>query len=249
MLSPNRLRAAVPSSWRRWLKRLPGSAAVDAGLDELTLRLSGPPEELWQQSRERWRRSSPDASLTWGLEVRGEAFVRRIAALGGFGAEKHLLELGPGYGRLLRACLELELPFRSYLGVDISPQNVAFLESRFGRNPRLTFLCADFERADLVGPFETVFSSLTFKHLYPSFLPALAQLSPGLAPEALVVFDLIEGHRRTYHAESGTYVRCYKRAEVTHFVKKAGLALVGYDRVEHAPGFVRLLVAARKPAE
>jgi hypothetical protein len=90
-----------------------------------------------------------------------------------------------------------------------------------------------------------VFSSLTYKHLYPSFLPVLVQLSPRLAPDALVVFDLIEGHRRTYHAESGTYVRCYKRAEVTHLVKKAGLALVGYDRVEHAPGFVRLLVAAQ----
>jgi len=45
-----------------------------------------------------------------------------------------------------------------------------------------------------------------------------------------------------------SYVRGYTRAELQAMLSAMSLQFVAFDEVEHAPGQVRLLVVARKPA-
>jgi tRNA G46 methylase TrmB len=56
--------------------------------------------------------------LTWGIEVSGADFIHKASSYGAFGPDKSLLEIGPGYGRLLKSIIDQNLPFKSYLGVE-----------------------------------------------------------------------------------------------------------------------------------
>jgi SAM-dependent methyltransferase len=200
----------------------------------------------WARSRERWRAARPDAALTWGVELSGDAFVARAAAHGAFGPDRRVLEVGPGYGRLLRSCLEGGLEFESWLGVDLSAANVEFLAQTFA-GERVRFIEGDVERVALDQPVDTVISSLTFKHLHPSFEAALVNLAPQLRGGGLVVFDLIEGRRSYFEDDGVTYIRWYSRDEITEIVARAGLEPVAFDEVQHHPEIARLLVVARRP--
>ncbi|MGH2953252.1 MAG: class I SAM-dependent methyltransferase [Solirubrobacterales bacterium] len=202
--------------------------------------------DAWDRSRERWRAAKPDAHLTWGAELTGDAFIDKAAAQSAFGPDRRVLEVGPGYGRVLRSCLEREIEFESWLGVDLSADNVAFLGQQFA-DERIRFIEADVERVVLDQPVDTVLSSLTFKHLYPSFEAALANLAPQLRPGGLVLFDLVEGERSYFEEDDVTYIRWYPRDEVDEIVHRAGLEPVGFDEVQHHPDITRLLVVARRP--
>jgi hypothetical protein len=61
------------------------------------------------------------------------------------------------------------------------------------------------------------------------------------------VFDLIEGSREYFHRDDRTFMREYTRDEVAAIVSAAGLELVTFDEVVHAPGRTRLLVVVTKP--
>jgi SAM-dependent methyltransferase len=176
--------------------------------------------------------------------VGGESLVRKIQAYGGFGREKSILELGPGYGRLLRACLDSNLPFRDYVGVDISPLTLEHLRSVFPL-PNISFVQGDIEKISFNRSFDLFLSSLTLKHLFPTFEKALRNVSKALRREALVVFDLIEGEGSNWEADNA-YVRCYTEVEVRKILRRAKLKLVAFDTVAHDPEHVRLLVVARK---
>ena len=102
----------------------------------------------WERSRERWRYVHPDAGLTWGLELTGDGFIAKVAEYDAFRPDTSILEIGPGYGRLLKACLDRGVEFDEYLGVDISPLNVEHLRRRF-TDPRTTFIVADAEAMEL----------------------------------------------------------------------------------------------------
>jgi SAM-dependent methyltransferase len=182
------------------------------------------------------------------LEVSGEAFVSLANSYGAFSPEKTILEVGPGYGRLLRACIRQGLPFRRYVAADISPLNVEYLEKEFGR-PDVQAVLADIETVSLDERFDSVLSSLTFKHLYPSFEVTLRNIVRQLNPQALVVFDLIEGQGTDWpQQERIAYNRAYSRLEVEEILEQVSLDLVGFDEVHHSDEQVRLLVVARKPA-
>jgi CBS domain-containing protein len=201
-----------------------------------------------ERSRAVWRGARPRKGLTWGKELSGEAFIDKAEAHGAFAADKAVLEIGPGYGRLLHECLRRGVPFRSYMGVDISPANAAHLTKEFDR-PDFDVIVGDVETAELQGPFDVVLSSLTLKHLYPSFEAALRNVERHLNPGATVIFDLIESEpRQFFPADGPVYVRWYSRAEVEEILSRVGLELVTFDDVEHDPEYVRLLVVARKPA-
>jgi SAM-dependent methyltransferase len=230
---------------RRLGKALLGSD-FEQRLEVLETQLHESREETWERSRTRWRETGPTTNLTWGVEVGGEAFVAKAAEHGALGAGRRVLEIGPGYGRLLAACLERGASFGSYIGVDLSPENINHLRKRFPQD-NVAFVQADIESVDVGEPVDSVISSLTVKHLFPSFEPALRNLAGQMRPGALAVFDLIEGHRR-YFAEDGvTYIRAYSRPEVEEILKVTGLELVAFDEVRHLPDYLRLLVVARKP--
>lgn len=201
-------------------------------------------EEAWERSRQRWRTAKPDPNLTWDAELTGEAFVAKAAEYGAFGAGRSILEIGPGYGRLLSACIDRGVEFEHYLGVDLSADNVTHLCEKFD-DERVRFVEGDVETVELDRQFDSMISSLTFKHLFPSFEAALANLAPQLRPGGLAIFDLIEGRRRYFEPDAVTYIRWYSREEIEGILDAAGIELVSFDEVRHLPELSRLLVVAR----
>jgi SAM-dependent methyltransferase len=192
----------------------------------------------------------PTEGLTWGKEVSGEAFITKAEFYGAFAADKTILEIAPGYGRLLRECLRRKLPFRKYTAVDISPRNVEYLIEQFERTD-VDVIVGDIETVALDERFDIVLSSLTLKHLYPTFETALRNVARHLNPGATLIFDLIEGDNEGGfpHPDGITYIRPYSRAEVEGILSGISLEFLAFDEVEHDPGYVRLLVVARKPAD
>jgi SAM-dependent methyltransferase len=199
----------------------------------------------WERSRERWRSVHPDEGLTWGRQLDGSAFVAKAREYNAFGHARSVLEIGPGYGRLPAAALEQKLEFGDYLGVDISPANVDYLRSRFD-DPRLGFMVADVENLSLDRRFDTLISSLTFKHLFPSFEAALRTCVVHLRPQAIACFDLLEGNDRIFEDDGVTYIRSYSRDEIVGIVSRAGMELVDFTYVKHDLEHERLLTVARK---
>ena len=232
---------------RRALRRLPPTAALLERADRRRLeelQRTGDPHAVAQS---RWRAALPSPGLTWGRDVDGTAFAERASAHGAFGPGRRLLEIGPGYGRILEAVIEGGYPFAGYTGLDLSAANVQHLRARFA-DPRIEFVHGDAEQTRLSGRFDTVLSSLTFKHAFPSFAPILANLATQLDQNAVVAFDLIEGERRYFQRDERTYIREYSRGEIPGILRGAGFELTAFDRVEHARRFTRLLVVARPAA-
>jgi SAM-dependent methyltransferase len=200
--------------------------------------------DLHERSKRRWRSAAPTADLTWGTEVSGTPILAKATEYGAFGPGRTILEVGPGYGRLLRAALEQGTDFDRYVALDISAANVAHLRGHFP-DARVDIVRGDAESASLPVPADALLSFLTFKHLYPSFERVLSHLVPQLGPDALVIFDLIEGTRRYFHSDEVTYIREYSREEVREILARTSLELLAFDEIVHTPGRVRLLVIAR----
>lgn len=201
----------------------------------------------------RWQMSEPIAGLTLGAELSGAPFVERLLKYAHFGDQTRVLEIGPGYGRLLKTLLEREVKFQSYLGLDLSPRNVELLNSHYG-TPRIRFRVADVESVLLDEPVDVFYASLTFQHFYPTFAPHLKNLLRQSRPGAVGVFDLLE--RRWYHPFSSyfervgdnltDFVRVYRRAAVEKLVSQAGGRVVGFDTVPLKAKRDNLLVIATK---
>ena len=201
-----------------------------------------------ERSRFRWRRAAPRHGLTWGKEVTGEAFIAKAEQYGAFAPENAILEIGPGYGRLLREAFRRGLPFREYVGVDVSAQNAAHLRAQFGRED-VHILLGDIESIRMDRRFDAVLSSLTFKHLYPSFETALRNVKRHLNDTGVVIFDLLEGDQAGFLPPHHLiFLRAYSRAEVAQVLSNIELELVSFDDIQHDSEHTRLLVVARKIA-
>jgi SAM-dependent methyltransferase len=240
---------SIRLSWiRRRVRSLPGVAdRVDRHrserLDRQHLERLERANDAPQLAKSRWRVTAPGPELTWGKQLTGDAFVERATAHHAFGPDRTVLEIGPGYGRILRTCLEQSVPFRRWVGLDLSAENVRHLSRQFP-DPRIEFVQGDAESARLDTPVDTVISSLTFKHLYPSFELALRNIAGQLSERGLVLFDLIEGSGRNFESDEVTYVRKYSRKEVRKLLARVALELVRFDTVAHDRDHVRLLVVA-----
>jgi SAM-dependent methyltransferase len=231
---------------RRRVLDAPLVSQTVSALDRRRLRRVERAGEVGERSKARWRKARPDPGLTWGEDVSGEPAVEAAERHGVFGAEKTVLEVGPGYGRVLGAALRRRVEFRRYIGLDLSDENVRHLRRTFD-DPRVEIIHGDAESIALEQPIDSVLSFLTFKHIYPSFSAALANLGRQLRPGGRIVFDLVEGSREYFHRDQVTFMREYTGAEVTEIVGGVSLELVAIDRVEHAPGRSRMLVVVAKP--
>ena len=231
---------------RRAVQRMLGVDSLARRLDQIEQRMLESQDDLWSRSRARWREASPTPALTWDRPLTGEAFISKVRAYDGFGPDKRILEIGPGYGRLLKACLEARVPFKAYRGVDLSNNNVTWLQDNL-EAPGVSFVQGDAEKVALDDRYDLMLSSLTLKHLFPSFEQALRNIRSFLNPGALLMFDLIEGHKRYFEEDGITYIRWYSKAEVDEILGRLELERVAFDEVEHAPEFCRLLVVARRP--
>jgi SAM-dependent methyltransferase len=231
---------------KRRLLEAPVVSRMVSALDRRRLRRFERDGDPRERSKLRWRSARPGPGLTWGGELSGAPVAAVAEAHGMFGAGRTVLEVGPGYGRVIRACLARGTTFGRYIGLDVSTENVRYLRAVID-DPRIEIVHGDVESVSLSEPVDGVLSFLTFKHLYPSFEGALANLQPQLRPGARVMFDLIEGSREYFHRDRVTFIREYSRPEVREILQRTSLELVAFDRVEHAPGRVRLLVLARNP--
>jgi SAM-dependent methyltransferase len=205
-------------------------------------------EVNWEWSRRRWKKGPQHhwEELTWGRRPGGEQFISKAAEYVEFAPEKRVLEIGPGYGRLLKACLDMRVPFAHFHGLDISEAVCSYLRERFP-NENVTFSHGDVEEIAFDEGFDIVLSSLTFKHLFPSVENALVNLARAMNPGAVLCFDLIEGELRSFgHVRE--FVRGYTRPEVVEILERTGLEHVAFDEVAHDPDpeYLRLLVVARK---
>jgi SAM-dependent methyltransferase len=239
------IKGLVPGRVRGMVRDILGITALQGRITRLETLVYESSEEAWERSRTRWRTTKPTLDLTWGEEVTGDAFIDKVTQYGGFDAHRDVLEIGPGYGRLLGAVLKRRCLFRSYLGIDIASRNIEYLESRFA-NERVRFQQGDVETVELGSDFDVLISSLTFKHFFPSFSKALTNVGRRLRPGALVIFDLVEGDRACFEADNVTFVRQYRRVEILKILEEAGLKHLGFDEVQHSIKQVRLLVVAKK---
>ncbi|MGE5340216.1 MAG: class I SAM-dependent methyltransferase [Candidatus Omnitrophota bacterium] len=214
---------------------------IETKMDEVLYR-----QDNWERSRKRWRTVEPDKGLTWNREISGDNFIIKIKDYVNFNTEKQILEIGPGYGRLLRSLMKMKIPFKGYTGLDISPKNISHLRSAFPEET-LDFVEGDVEHIDFVDKtFDIVYSSLTFKHFFPTFENALRNITRHVNPGAMIAFDLIEGEMRTFENDGTTYLHSYTKQEVSEILERVSLMLVSFNQVDHTTGFSRLLVVAKK---
>ncbi len=116
--------------------------------------------------------------LTRRLEGELDAlFASRI------GPETRLLELAPGTGVNLVRLQQRAPGFRSYLGIDASPQMLARAELRAGNDARVELRLGDVTDLSAVpGPFDFVVSTWLLSHLErpeATVRAALERLAPG----------------------------------------------------------------------
>ena len=234
---------ALTRRGRGWLLEAPGVSRAVSALDRRRLSRLETEGTAGERSKRRWRDATPEPGLTWGDQVPGGPAVEAAERHGIFGPELTVVEIGPGYGRILGAALREGAAFRRYIGVDLSEENVRHLRAEFA-DPRIEIVHGDAESVEFDEPIDSVLSFLTFKHIYPSFAAALANLGRQLRPGGTIAFDLLEGSRQYFHRDEHTFMREYTSAEAAELVAGAGLELRAIDQVEHAPGRTRMLIVA-----
>ncbi|MDE1828874.1 MAG: class I SAM-dependent methyltransferase [Thaumarchaeota archaeon] len=220
-------------------------------------------EELRSRSLERWKKCKPDPLLTWGKKLTGDEFIKTCGKYANFSTEKSILELGPGYGRILSSIISKNIPFKSYTGVDLSENNISELQKNFETN-KIHFVHGNFTTVQLKEKFDVVVSSLTLKHQYPTFANAIKNISKNVKNGGLFIFDLLEntdmksadvklkklldfGPTSSTWEETGTFVGFYTTEEVLAVLRYLQLEFVAFDYVVHWPETgKRLVVVARK---
>ncbi len=182
------------------------------------------PEQLEELSKQAWVNARPTPGLTWNVKMTGDEFIGHARREVGedFG---RLLEIGPGYGRLLTTILDDSVKFSEYLGVDISAENVKYLTGRFG-NDRVRFRHADFFEYEPPDRFDCIICSAVFMHFYPSVEPALRRCRALLRDGGRLCFDVPRGTSgvRFLDVASRLYVRNYAAKELAELAKDAGFS-------------------------
>jgi SAM-dependent methyltransferase len=200
---------------------------------------------LEERARERWQSAPPDTELTWGRRPSGWPFVRKAQSYRPITKEVRVLEVGPGYGRLVQSAVEHELPFQSWTGVDISEQNVHYLSGKFAAD-RFRWLHGNIETIALEGQFDLCVSSLTLQHIFPTLERAARNIAPHLADGGCLFFDCREGPHGFFENDGVTWIRQYTRDELPAMLEQSGYTNVRFDAVRHALGYSRLCVIATR---
>jgi SAM-dependent methyltransferase len=186
------------------------------------LLLSGDQPEAHAISQARWRGDEAADSLTWGRPMTGDSLWDLYQRMRIFAKTDRILEIGPGYGRLLKTAIERQVQFSSYIGLELSEARVARLRGDFAV-PGVNFVQGDVDNWIGDRPYDVVICSSTFEHLHPDCRTALKNLRAQLAPSGQVLIDFI-CEERTYASfeENGTYIRRYSRDELSEIYRECG---------------------------
>ena len=189
-------------------------------------------ENLWELSRTRWRADEDAELLTWGVRWTGDAFVEKILASCSPTKHWNILEIGPGYGRILQSLLEKQVPFARYTGVELSPRRVAKLTRAFPVR-EVEFIEADVETLDITMRFDLCLSSATFSHLFPDFSRAVKNIRRHLSEKGVLIFDVSGGVFRGFQPDGVTYGRDYQPNTVKELLSATGFAEPHISTVTH----------------
>jgi SAM-dependent methyltransferase len=190
----------------------------------------------------RWRERQSAAALTWKRMIKGDAFVRAVEHL--ITPETDVLEFGHGYGRLLMSLLTHRVVFGEYCGVDVSQFFHDHCEEAFG--PRFNFVLGDCQEVKLDKEFGFFMSSLTLKHMYPTWEKAMRNAYHHLLPWSYIAIDFKEGEENGHFEPTGYWISKYRQKTISEILKKIGFRNIQYDEVAHTPDKKRLLVIAQK---
>lgn len=145
-----------------------------------------------------------------------------------------VVEIGPGYGRLLRHMLKEGIRFAKFTGFDISQSRVHALttELRTGtRQSRMEFKLCDVMAQDFGQTFDTLLCSSTFEHFYPDCGPVVQNIAKNLAKGGRLFIDFPnwaddpDFKYNSISPGSGEYVRFYAEQEVRAICAEAGIEL------------------------
>jgi len=211
----------------------------------------------------RWKKSEPNSFLTWGEMLTGDAFIDLAKKYDLFSSEKSILELGPGYGRILSSIISKNIPFKSYTGLDLSENNIKLLQKKFEKN-NINFVQGDFTKVSLDSKYDIVLSSLTLKHQYPTFSKAIKNISKFLNMGGILFFDVLEnklfktqkvnlidlekfGSAMSTVEDDGVFVAHYNTSEVSAILESLSYKIINFDHVTHSQKKGdRLVVIAKK---
>jgi len=185
------------------------------------------PHELFEISQRRWKGDEPPPGLTWGHLMTGDSFVDTLQVHWRPSNDTRMLEIGPGYGRILSTLLQRQIPFRSYCGVEISLARTVRLSEQF-TDERIRFENGDINTHEFSEPADVVISSSTFVHLYPDCSKALKNIRSQVSKNAVIALDFMDPahHRGMGFHDGGTYVRYYSRDELDQIFTESGYAVI-----------------------
>jgi SAM-dependent methyltransferase len=176
-------------------------------------------------SRRRWRGDEPDHALTFGAILSGDTLWDAYQTAHRFTSDDTILEIGPGYGRLLKTALDRRVPFRSYMGIDLSEARISRLAAKF-TEPRCGFAQGDAESWRGSERFSVVICSSTFEHFHPDCRAVLHNIRQQLREGATVLLDFPgKDHPFSGVDGSGAYVRCYPKAELRDVFAECGYSV------------------------
>lgn len=193
-------------------------------------------EALFSVSQERWKGDEEDANLTWGRLMTGDSFIDVAELYHGFSKEDLILEIGPGYGRLLKTILERKLPFKRFVGVELSKNRVERLNQDLG-NDRIQFEQGDVFTYQHPEPFSVMICSSTFEHLFPEFSRALENLKEFSRPGAKFFVDFVmadealETSSQGFETDGGAFVHVYSEIELKAMFGACGYGVLGIEKV------------------
>ena len=166
--------------------------------------------------------------------VDGSAFIAETIKRFVFSSDTRVLEIGPGYGRLLDEILARKIPFKAYVAVELSSDRVNKLKEKYKDDDRISVVNGDVETFSHTSPFDICLSSSTFSHLFPNFMTAIGNISKSLVIGAQLHFDVSEGHSGGFQQDGRTYGRCYSVEELQEFKDSGGVfGDVSVERITH----------------
>jgi len=222
-------------------------------------------KKLLKKSLRRWQKCKPDENLTWGLMVKGGAFIDITQKHFDFSNDKNILELGPGYGRILESILYRKLPFNHYTGIDISKRNVIALRKKFN-SEKISFVVGNINQISLNGKYDLVLASLIVHHQYPSMYEPLKNIVKYMKDGAVMIFDCPENRKPKEKRDLKTllekgpekgiwdwrgaspdiFIWHYTKDEIVPILNKTQLKLVSFDNILHDKRHVEKLVTVAK---
>jgi len=218
---------------------------------EILLPELGPMERRLDTSQKRWRGDEEPARLTWGAMMTAESLWDHYGRYRRFADRDRILEIGPGYGRILATALERRVAFSQFVAVDLSEARIEKLRDRFAQSN------VHFEVGDVMlwrdgQLFDVVIASATFEHLYPDFQKALVNLRTQLRESGSLFVDFIKTERASaaFEPKTGAYVRAYTVDELREGFAGAGFTVEAIDACTlgigaHGLPVERFLVNAR----